>query len=392
MMWNECKDLQDYIVSMRRDLHKIPELGLNLPKTRDYVTAKLDEYGIPYKLSEKDSSIIATLKGGKPGKTVALRADMDALPITEETGLEFASTHPGCMHACGHDNHAAMLLGAAKILAAHKDELCGEVRFLFQTAEEIAKGSRIVIENGGIDGVDAVYGMHIGSILDKAIPAGTFIVCPGPVMASYDRFVIKIKGSACHGSTPEKGIDPINIAAHVVLGLEAIIAREFNACDPCVVTVGKIAGGSQYNVIPDEVVLEGTTRAFKEEVRRKMAARIEQIAKSTAEAFGGTIEFLMDWGAAPVINTPENAAFAAEAVKEIFGDNMQTSRPAPNMAGEDFAEYLAKVPGAFMFLSSSNPAKHTDVAHHNSKFDVDEDVLWMGSAAFVAITEKFLNA
>ena len=392
MMWNECKDLQDYIVSMRRDLHKIPELGLNLPKTRDYVTAKLDEYGIPYKLSEKDSSIIATLKGGKPGKTVALRADMDALPITEETGLEFASTHPGCMHACGHDTHASMLLGAAKVLAAHKDELCGEVRFLFQTAEEIAKGSRIVIENGGIDGVDAIYGMHIGSILDKNIPAGTFIVCPGAVMASYDRYVIKVKGAACHGSTPEKGIDPINIAAHVVLGLEAIIAREFNACDPCVVTVGKIAGGSQYNVIPDEVVLEGTTRAFKEEVRQKMATRIEQIAKSTAEAFGGTIEFLMDWGAAPVINTPENAVFAAEAVKEIFGDNMQTSRPAPNMAGEDFAEYLAKVPGAFMFLSSSNPAKHTDVAHHNSKFDVDEDVLWMGSAAFVAITEKYLNA
>lgn len=214
MMWNECKDLQSYIVGMRRDLHKIPELGFDLPKTRAYVTAKLDEYGIPYTLSEKDSSIIATLKGGKPGATVALRADMDALPIREETGVDYMSTHDGCMHACGHDTHTAMLLGAAKVLAAHRDELRGEVRFLFQTAEELAKGSAIVIENGGVDGVDAVFGTHIGTILSKDIPAGTFIVCPGPVMASYDRFVIKVKGVGCHGSTPEKGVDPVNIAAH----------------------------------------------------------------------------------------------------------------------------------------------------------------------------------
>ncbi len=376
---------------MRRDLHKIPELGFELPKTRAYVLEKLDEYGIPYTLSEKDSSVIATLKGGKPGKTVALRADMDALPIKEETGVDYASTHEGCMHACGHDTHTAMLLGAAKVLAEHKDELCGEVRFIFQTAEELAKGSSIVIENGGMDGVDAVFGTHIGTILSKDIPAGTLIVCPGPVMASYDRFVIKVNGVGCHGSTPEKGVDPVNIAAHIVTSLEAISAREFNACLPNVITIGKIAGGDQYNIIPGSVLIEGTTRALSEDVRRKMAKRIGEIAEATAAAFGGSVEYLMDWGAPPVVNDAFCAAFAAEAAKDIFGDRLITSREFPNMGGEDFAFYLGKVPGAFMFLSSSNPEKGTDIAHHNCKFNVDEDVLWRGSAACGAIAEKYLN-
>lgn len=391
MIWTDCKALQNDLVSMRRELHKIPELGLDLPKTRAYVIAKLDEYGIPYTLSEKDSSIIATLKGGKPGKTVALRADMDALPIQEETGVDYMSTHDGCMHACGHDAHTAMLLGTAKVLAAHKDELCGEVRFLFQTAEELAKGAPIIVENGGLDGVDAVFGTHIGSIISKDIPAGTFIVSPGPVMASFDRFVIKVKGVGCHGSTPEKGVDPVNIAAHIVTSLEAVSAREFNAFIPNVITIGRIAGGNQYNIIPGEVELEGTTRAFSEDVRQRLAKRIGEIAAATAEAFGGSVEFTMDWGASPVVNDAACAAFAAEAVRDIFGDKLITGVEYPNMGGEDFAVYLGKVPGAFMFLSSANPTKGTDIAHHNSKFNVDEDVLWMGSAAFVAITEKFLK-
>ena len=392
MFWKECKDLQEYLVAVRRELHQIPELKFDLPKTRAYVMAKLDEYGIPYVLSDKDSSIIATLNAGKPGKVVALRAAMDALPILEDTGVEYASKHTGCMHACGHDTHTTMLLGAAKVLAEHKDELNGEVRFLFQTAEEQSKGAQVVVANGGVKGVDAVFGNHIGTIISKDIPAGTVICCPGPVMAFFDRFIIKVKGIGCHGSTPEKGTDPVNIAAHIVLGLEAIVAREFNACEPVVVTIGMIQGGAAYNAIPSEVLIEGTTRGFNEEVRQKVAKRIGEISVHTAEAFGGSAEFEMDWGAPPVVNDAAMAAFAADCAKEVVGADMViTEVENPNMGGEDFAYYLNEVPGAFMFLSSANPAKGTDIAHHNPKFNVDEDVFWMGSATFVNIAEKFLN-
>ncbi|MBR1437123.1 MAG: amidohydrolase [Synergistaceae bacterium] len=391
-MFTKCKDMQAELVNMRRDLHKIPELGLNLPLTQKYVVAKLNEYGIEYSLNEGDSGVIAYVNKGKPGKVIALRADMDALPITEANDVEYKSTHEGKMHACGHDAHTSMLLGAAKILNENKDSLNGEVRFIFQTAEELSKGAPVMLNNNAMKGVNAVFGTHIGTIIDRTIPSGTFIVCPGAVMASFDRFVVTVKGKGCHGSTPEKGVDPINIAAHVVLGLEGIIAREFNANDPVVITVGKIQGGSQYNIIPDEVIIEGTTRAFTEENRQKMARRIEEVAKYSAEAFGGTAELFMDWGAAPVVNAPEMSEFAGKCAIEVLGeDKVITKVKAPNMGGEDFAFYLKEVPGAFMFLSSANPDKKTDYPHHNPHFNIDEDVLWEGSAIFVKIASEFLK-
>ena len=393
MMWNECKDLQNYIVKLRRDLHQIPEVGLNLPKTAEYVANVLDELAIPYVKSQKDSSIIATIQGGKPGKTLALRADMDALPILEDTGVCYASRHEGCMHACGHDTHMAMLLGAAKVLKAHQAELHGTVRLLFQTAEELAMGAEIVVEEGGVDNVDAVFGTHIGTIIDKTIPSGTVIVTPGCCMASFDKFIVKVKGVGCHGSTPEKGVDPVNIAAHIVLSLQAINSREFSATCPVVLTIGSIHGGSQYNIIPNEGTIEGTIRCLEEPVRQKIARRIGEISAATASAFGGSVDYEMVWGAPPVINDDKMAALAADAAKSVLGEDMVVTKvPAPNMGGEDFAYYLEKVPGAFMFLSSSNPKKHTDVPHHNPKFNVDEDVLWEGSAVFVAIAEKYLNS
>lgn len=392
-MWNDCKDLQEYIVGLRRDLHQIPELGLDLPETSDYVAAELDKLNIPYVRSKIDSGIIATIQGGKPGKTICLRADMDALPITEETGLPFASKHVGCMHACGHDTHTAMLLGAGKVLQAHKDELAGTVRLMFQTSEEQSRGAEAMIANGGVEGADAVFGTHIGTIIDKTIPSGTFIVTPGCCMAAFDKFVIKVKGTGCHGSTPEKGVDPVNIAAHVVLALQAITTREVNATRPLVLTIGKIAGGSQYNIIPNEVVIEGTIRTLEEDLRQYTARRIGEVAQATAQVFGGSVDYEMIWGAPPVINDEGMAALAAKAAKAVLGeDKVITQVKSPNMGGEDFAYYLEKVPGAFMFLSSANPEKGTDVAHHNPKFDVDEDVFWEGAAVFVKIVEDFLNA
>ena len=391
-MIDKCRSLQDSLVAVRRALHRIPELGLDLPKTQEFILNKLNEYGIEYELNLGDSGIIAYINKGKPGKVIALRADMDALPVTEQTGVEYASTHEGCMHACGHDAHVTMLIGAAKVLNEHKDELNGEVRLLFQTGEETCKGAQMMINNHTIDGVDAIFGTHIGCILDKDIPCGKFIVCPGPVMASYDRFVIKVKGIGCHGSTPEKGIDPVNIAAHVILGLEGIIAREFSAHVPAVISIGRISGGSAYNAIPSVVELEGTTRALDEEVRQKLASRIEEVARGSAQAFGGEIEFEMDWGAPPVVNDADMAAFAADCARAVLGeDEVITHRDTPNMGGEDFANYLMKIPGAFMFLSSSNPDKGTDIAHHNPKFNIDEDVLWEGSAVFVKIASEMLR-
>lgn len=403
MFFNECEALQPELVKIRRDLHQIPETGYHLPQTQAYVLAELDKIGVPYVTSKTDSSIIATIEGGKPGKTIALRCDMDALPIVEATGLEFASTN-GNMHACGHDTHATMLLGAAKVLFANKDKLNGTVRLLFQTAEELARGSEVMIRDGAMIGVDQVYGMHIGTILsadpDK-YPAGTVIATPGCAMASYDKFIIKVKGVGCHGSTPEKGVDPVNIAAHIVLGLEAINAREFNACVPVVITVGSIHGGSQYNIIPNEVQIEGTTRCTDPDVRKKMAERIGQISEATAAAFGGSVEYTMEWGAPPVINDVDTTALAVAAAQAVVGvENVVTAVDAPNMGGEDFANYQQglneagfekKTPGTFMFLSSANKEKGTCVAHHNPKFDVDEDVLWKGSAVYVAIAEKALG-
>ncbi|MBQ6908973.1 MAG: amidohydrolase [Synergistaceae bacterium] len=391
-MWQECKELNDYLVGIRRNLHQIPELSTELPKTQAAVCAELDKLGIEYKKNNTDSGIIGMIKGGKPGKTILLRADMDALHITEQTGLPFASTN-GCMHACGHDAHTAMLLGALKVINKNKDKLNGNVKFVFQTGEETCKGARIAIKEGVLDGVDAVFGMHIGSILDPKIPSGTFIVIPGCCMASYDRFILKVKGTGCHGSTPEKGVDPVTIASHIVISLQEVIAREIAAPSPAVITIGKIGGGFAYNVIPNEVEIEGTTRAFDDGVRQFMAKRIGEISSSVAATFRGSCDYEMDWGAPPVINDAEMAKLAGNAAIRVLGaENVQTSRPSPNMAGEDFAYYLAERPGAFMFLSSSDPAKHTDVPHHNPKFDVDEDVLYQGSAVFVAIVEDFLSA
>jgi len=393
-MWEKCKALQNELVGLRREFHQIPELGDNLPETQARVCAELDKMGIPYKKNTIDSGIIAMIDGGNPGKTIALRADMDALPITEATGLPFASKHEGMMHACGHDTHITMLLGAAKVLNENKANLKGKVKLIFQTGEETCTGSKNMLKEGVLENphVDAVFGMHIGSIIDPKIPAGKVIVTPGCCMASYDHFILTVTGTGCHGSTPEKGVDPIVVASNIVLALEEVIAREVASTKAAVITIGQIHAGFAYNVIPNEVVIEGTTRALEEDVRQYLGKRIGEIAESVAKAYRAECKYEMLWGAAPVVNDPEMAKLVADAAVKVVGaDNVITSRPAPNMAGEDFAYYLMERPGAFMFLSSANPDKHTDIPHHNPKFDVDEDVLWNGSAVFVSIVQDYLK-
>ena len=393
-MWEKCQSLQNDLVALRRRFHQIPELGEDLPEPRALLCAELDAMGIPYKKNALDSGVVALIEGGKPGKVVALRADMDGLPIAEATGLPFASRHEGRMHACGHDTHITMLLGAAKVLNEHKADLKGTVKLIFQTGEETCTGSQIMLKEGVMENphVDAVFGMHIGTIIDPNIPAGTVIVTPGCCMASYDHFVLHVTGKGCHGSTPEKGVDPIVVVSNIVLALEEIVAREVPSTKAAVVTIGRIHGGIAYNAIPGEVEIEGTTRALEEEVRQYLGKRIGEIAAGIARSYRAECKYEMIWGAAPVVNDDEMARLAAGAAVKVLGeDGVITSVPAPNMGGEDFAFYLRERPGAFMFLSSSNREKHTDGPHHNPRFDVDEDVFWKGSAVFVSIVEDYLG-
>ncbi|WP_320793778.1 M20 family metallopeptidase [Pyramidobacter sp.] len=393
-MWEKCQSLQNDLVALRRRFHQIPELGEDLPETQALLCAELDTMGIPYKKNTLDSGVVALIEGGRPGKVIALRADMDGLPITEATGLPFASRHEGRMHACGHDTHITMLLGAAKVLNEHKADLKGTVKLIFQTGEETCTGSQIMLKEGVMENphVDAVFGMHIGTIIDPNIPAGKVIVTPGCCMASYDHFVLRVAGKGCHGSTPEKGVDPIVVASNIVLALEEIVAREVPSTKAAVVTIGRIHGGIAYNAIPGEVEIEGTTRALEEDVRRYLGKRIGEIAAGIAASYRAECKYEMIWGAAPVVNDDEMARLAAGAAVKVLGeDGVVTSIPAPNMGGEDFAFYLRERPGAFMFLSSSNHEKHTDGPHHNPHFDVDEDVFWKGSAVFVSIVEDYLG-
>lgn len=394
MLWENCKKLQGELVALRREFHQIPELGDDLPETQAKVCAELDKLGIPYRKNTIDSGIIAMIKGSKPGKVIALRADMDGLPVTEATGLPFASKHEGRMHACGHDTHVTMLLGAAKVLNEHKAELKGSVKLVFQTGEETCTGAKNMLEEGVLENphVDAIFGAHIGTIFGPAYPSGTMIVTPGCDMASYDHFVLRVIGKGTHGSAPEKGVDPVVVASNIVLALEEINAREIAPTTPAVLTIGKIQGGFAYNVIPNEILIEGTTRALEENVRQYLAKRIGEVAQGIAASYRAKCEYEMIWGAAPLVNDPEMAALAAKCAAKVIGaEHVVTKLPAPTMGGEDFAYYLQKCPGAFIVMSSCNHEKHADYPHHNPKFDVDEDVFWTGSAVFVAIAEEFLN-
>ena len=391
--WKECRELQNTIVKDRRQLHRIPELGLFLPKTKAYVIKRLKDMGMTdIRENTKDDGFAAVIHGKESGKTIALRADMDGLPITENGHADYKSRHEGKMHACGHDAHTAMLLGAACVLQKHREMLNGNVKLLFQAAEEPTEGAELMCAEGRLEDVDAIFGTHIGTILSKEIPAGTLIAVPGAVMASVDRFLIKVKGTGCHGSTPEKGVDPINIASHIIIGLQEIIARELSATHAGVLTVGQIKAGSAYNAIPSEAFIEGTVRALTEEDRQYIMKRIGEVAEKTAETFRGTALYTPLWGAPPVVNDPDMTELAQTCAAEIVGEErVITKLDAPNMGGEDFAYYLERVPGAFLFLSSSNREKGTDKPHHNPDFAIDEDVLWIGAAVFVNIVEKILR-
>jgi amidohydrolase len=381
----EAERLQDQIVKWRRDLHQIPEIGLDLPLTSAYVEQALRDMGIPVKTKVGKSGVVGLIEGGEPGPTFALRADMDALPVQEETGLPFASRHPGRMHACGHDTHMAMLLGAAKLILAHRSELKGNVKLIFQPAEEGPGGAEPMIRDGVLTDppVDAILGLHIGSIF-KEVPPGAIGVGYGPLMASLDRFYIKVIGKGGHGAMPETTVDPVAITATLIGALQQLVSREQKPTHPLVLTIGRIQGGTAYNVIPSFVELEGTVRATREDERQNIARRMEQVVAGITQAMRGSYEFKYDFGYPPLITDEAVTRHVEQTARELFGPEGVITLSEPTMGGEDMAFFLERVPGSFIFLGGANPAKGIVRAHHSPTFDVDEDVFWRGSAVLAA--------
>lgn len=374
------------MIAFRRDLHSYPELPFEEVRTTKRIAEELTKIGIDYRLTEP-TGIIADIKGGKPGKTVALRADIDALPVQElNDSLEYKSTHQGKMHACGHDAHTAMLLTAAKALYEVRDELKGNIRLIFQPAEEIAQGAKSMVKQGAVDNVDNVFGMHIWS----TTPSGKISCNVGGTFASADLLVVKFKGRGGHGSMPEATVDAAIVASSFVMNLQAVISRETSSLDSAVVTIGKMDVGTRFNVIAENAVLDGTVRCFDIETRTRIEAAIRRYAEHTAAMYGATAEVDYIYGTLPVINEERSALLAQSVISEAFGENaLMAEKPTPG--GEDFSFYMENIPGCFALLGSGNPEKDTQWAHHHGCFNIDEDVMASGAELYAQYAWSYLQ-
>lgn len=379
------RENRDYVISLRRHFHQYPELSMEEYETSKKIKEELDKMGIEYR-SAANTGIIATIKGDKPGKTIALRADMDALPVEELTDFDFKSKIDGHMHACGHDSHMAMLLGAAKILNGMKDKINGTVRLIFQPGEENAKGAIAMIEDGAIDGVDGIFGIHIWA----QIPVGKVSLEAGPRMASTDWFYIDVKGKGGHGSQPENCIDAVVVSSAIVMNLQTLVSRETRPHNPLVLSIGLLNSGTKLNVIAEEGHMEGTTRCFDSELRKQLPIKMERIIKSTAEAFGATATLRYDLAGSAVINDEQCSEIGQGSVEKILGKegNYQFEKVT---GGEDFCHYLDKVPGVLAFVGCKNDEKNCCYAHHNGRFAIDEDSLEIGTALYAQYAIDFLN-
>lgn len=387
------KQKEAKMIQIRRDLHQIPELQLSLPQTVRYVCQQLDELGIPYYTLVGGNAIVATIQGKETGKCIAIRTDMDALPIKENTGLPFSSKHEGRMHACGHDGHTAMALGAGMVLKDLASEFKGCVKIFFQPGEEFPGGALPMIEEGCMENpkVDAIIGLHAGYIY-PGVDKGNIGVCAGAFFASMDRFRITVKGKGAHGAYPQLSVDPIPIACEIVSGLQKIISRELPPTSNALISVCQIHGGTTQNIIPDEVYMEGTVRSTDEQVRNLIAKRIEEVASGIAQSYRAAAETAYDFKYPVLINDKAFTEFFVKNTKELFGESCICNISVPTMGGEDMAYFLQKAPGTFFVLS--NPIIHDGgkiYPHHSDKFDIDESLLYKGTAAVLATVLKYLD-
>ena len=387
------REIEPIIIEDRRTFHRYPEVGCHEYVTSDAVCDYLTKLGVPFR-RVADTGVIATIAGtaadaydsqGNPRARIALRCDMDGLPVTERTDVEYASVNEGCMHACGHDCHIAMQLGAARILNEMRDEIHGEVRLLFQPAEEISIGARKMIDAGALDGVDAIYGTHIWSEVD----AGKISCPPGQRMANTDWFRIDIEGSSAHGSMPHKGIDAVVVAAELVVALQVLVSRDISPFEPLVVTVGEIHGGEARNVMAGSAYLTGTIRTWNARTRAAMPERLERMIDRSARAFGATAKLTFESGNCGLSNDAACAHRAERAAEKLFGSDALDDYEG-TLAGEDFAEYLKIVPGVFVFLGCRNPEVDASWPQHSCHYNVDESVLKNGAALAALYAFDFL--
>lgn len=371
---NAVEEIKDEVVGWRRHLHENPEVSFEERETSNFVYETLESFGGLELSRPTQTSVVARLVGGKPGRTVALRADIDALPITEENDFEFVSKSPGSMHACGHDGHAAMLLGVAKIMSGMKDDVSGELRFVFQHAEELMPGGgEELVDRGVMDGVDAVVGIHLWA----SLPTGTIGLAYGPMMGSPDIFNITVKGSGGHAAMAYRTVDSIAVGAQVVTNLQHVVSRNISPMENAVLSVTRFEGGTTHNVIPGSVEMEGTVRTLEPEIRKQMPELMERVIKGVTEAHGASYDFDYAFGYRPVINDEEVTRVVEETAKRTFGeDAVELQRPT--MGGEDFSAYQQKVPGTFIWVGAGSEEKGIVHPHHHPRFTFDEDALPIG--------------
>ena len=382
-------NLRGRLVEWRRDFHEHPELGLEEKRTSDKIAAHLRSLGLEIRQGfAANTAVLGLLRGARPGPTIALRADMDALPIQEENEVPYASKTPGQMHACGHDSHLAMLMGAATVLAGFRDRLPGQVKFLFQPAEEGPGGALPMIEAGAMDDpkVDGVIGLHIASELE----VGEIGVVPGADSASTDTFVIRVKGRGGHAAHPDQGVDAIAVAAQIVTALQTVVSREIHPLQPAVVTVGTIHGGFRSNILAGEVTLTGTFRTLNAALREQVQEAIERIVRGIATAMRATAEVAFDRGYPPFSSDPAMYNLVRRAAIEIVGPD-RVHDLQPTMGGEDFAYFCTRAPGTMFRVGGRNAAKGFVNPLHHPRFDFDEDAMPVGVAVFVRSALSFLK-
>ena len=387
-------EFEPYIIKQRRHFHKHPELSLAEERTTSDIANQLDAMNIPYERPLK-TGLVATLRGtapdayredGAPRRRILLRADIDALPVTEQTGEEFASVNEGCMHACGHDCHIAMMLGALQILRHMTDDIHGEIRIVFQPSEENGQGAKLMIGTGVLDGVDGTYAAHIWSEVD----AGTVSCEPGPRMANTDWFRIDVRGTSCHGAMPQRGHDAVMVAAEIVNALQTIVSREISPYEPAVITVGELHGGTARNVIAGTAYLAGTVRTYGDKTHEEMPELMRRIVEHTAAALGAEAE-LTDYTIAnyKVENDAASSERCRQAVLKCLGPAGE-GHYRGTLSGEDFSEYLRRVPGVLAFVGARNPQIGATYAQHSCFYKIDETVLAKGSMVAAQYAIDFL--